>query len=384
MQQALLIRLRPAGPWRYGPADGGLDRVDTLFRSDRLYSAVTIAMRQLGFLEEWLAVTAQAPVSQVAFSSLFPFQGDSLFAIPPATAWPPSSGLVTTPSPVFLSKIRWKAAQFVPLTLLDSLFTGQPILADQWVPDAESGCLLRRDRPSSSPFRIVIRSGAAVDRLAHRSAQVHSAACVEFEPASGLWSVVRFAGEPAESAWADRIQAAFRLLADTGFGGRRTSGWGQTHAPEFQRGRWPNLLFPRLARSLEQRNGSANGHSGSQFWLLSLYSPASTDQIDWDSGDYRLATRAGVETKSLRMLTEGSVVTAHSEPVGAAVDVATEGFAHPVYRSGVALALELPAMEGPKLEEPVEQASTEEAIEEQPCPEPARDSISSGGPDDEF
>ena len=181
MQQALLIRLRPAGPWRYGPGDGGLDRVDTLYRSDRLYSAVTVAMRHLGFLEEWLAATAQSPVSAVSFSSLFPFQGDSLFAIPPATAWPPPPGLVTTPSPVFLSKIRWKAARFVPLTLIDSLLAGQPVLADQWIPDPESGCLLRRDRPSSSPFRIAIRSGAAVDRLENRSVEVHSAACVELE-----------------------------------------------------------------------------------------------------------------------------------------------------------------------------------------------------------
>ncbi len=367
MQQALLIRLRPAGPWRYGPGDGGHDRVDTLYRSDRLYSAVTGAMRQLGFLQEWLAATAQCAPSPVAFSSLFPFQGDSLFAIPPATAWPPPSGLVTTPSPVFLSKIRWKAAQFVPLALIDSLLAGQPILADQWLPDPESGCLLRRDRPSSSPFRITVRSGAAVDRLMNGSVAVHSTACVEFEAGSGLWSAVRFPDEPSESAWSSRIQAAFRLLADTGFGGRRTSGWGQTQAPEFQQGRWPNLLFPKLARTLGRRNGSTNGNGSSQFWLLSLYSPASTDQVDWAAGNYQLAVRAGAATKALRMIAEGSVIAAHSEPAGTALDVAPDGFAHPVYRSGLALTLELPRVEPHSLEEPVEQPSTEEAIDTQPC-----------------
>ncbi|HSU60819.1 MAG TPA: hypothetical protein VLI55_16015 [Bryobacteraceae bacterium] len=391
MQQALLIRLRPAGPWRYGPGDGGLDRVDTLYRSDRLYSAVTVAMRHLGFLEEWLAATAQSPVSAVSLSSLFPFQGDSLFAIPPATAWPPPPGLVTTPSPVFLSKIRWKAARFVPLTLIDSLLAGQPVLADQWIPDPESGCLLRRDRPSSSPFRIAIRSGAAVDRLENRSVEVHSAACVEFEAASGLWSVARFADEPAESAWSGRIQAAFRLLADSGFGGRRTSGWGQTHAPEFQYGRWPDLLFPRLTRTLGNRNGSSNGHGGSEFWLLSLYSPASADQIDWTSGDYSLAVRAGAETKALRMIAEGSVVAARSAPVGMAVDIAPEGFAHPIYRSGLALALELPTIEavGPAAEitEPENgcppQTETPQAEPQPTEPQPAEPS-EHGGPDDEF
>ena len=89
MQPALLIRLRPLGPWRYGPGDGSLDDVDTLFRSDRLFSAITIVMRQLGHLEEWLASTSGAAQPAVVFSSLFPFQADTLFAIPPASLWPP-------------------------------------------------------------------------------------------------------------------------------------------------------------------------------------------------------------------------------------------------------------------------------------------------------
>ncbi|HEY7304768.1 MAG TPA: hypothetical protein VH601_11670 [Bryobacteraceae bacterium] len=379
MQQALLIRLRPAGPWRYGPGDGGQDRVDTLYRSDRLYSAVTVAMRDLGFLQDWLSATAKAPPS-IAFSSLFPFQGDSLFAIPPATAWPPLPTLVSTPSPVFLSKIRWKAAQFVPVALIDSLLTGHSILADQWLPDPESGCLLRRDRPSSSPFRITTRRAAAVDRLAQNSFEIRSTACVEFEAASGLWSVVRFSDESTESEWTGRIQAAFRLLSDTGFGGRRTSGWGQTQPPEFQRAPWPGLLFPKVAQSLAQRNGFANGnHAGSQFWLLSLYSPATNDEVDWASGDYQLTLRAGGNTKLLQMVAEGSVMAARSEPVGTIMDIAADGFSHPVYRSGIALALELPAIEQQGLEEPVEQPSTEEAVDAQPCEEPPSSRTESPG-----
>jgi CRISPR type III-A-associated RAMP protein Csm4 len=302
-------------------------------------------MRDLGFLNEWLGATAQK-ASPIAFSSLFPFQSEALFAIPPATAWPPLPALVNAPSPVFLSKIRWKAAQFVPLTLIDSLLTGQAILADQWLPDPESGCLLRRDRPSSSPFRITTRYSAAVDRVSQSSFETHSAACVEFEPGSGLWSIVRFADESVESTWSGRIQAAFRLLSDTGFGGRRTRGWGQAQAPEFQRGTWPGLLLPKSARALAQQNGSRNGnHTGSQFWLLSLYAPAANDRIDWTAGSYELTLRAGAETKAVRMIAEGSVVTSQSEPAGTAVDITPDGFAHPVYRFGLALALELPSIE---------------------------------------
>jgi CRISPR type III-A-associated RAMP protein Csm4 len=344
MQQALVVRLRPRGPWRYGPGEGGLDRVDALYRSDRIYSAITAATRDLGFLEEWIHATANGS-SPVVFSSLFPFQGESLFAIPPATAWPPAPALVNTPSPVFLSKIRWKAARFVPVTLIDSLLTGQTILADQWLPDPESGCLLRRDRPSSSPFRVTTRHNAAVDRLSRKSSEAHSAACVEFETGSGLWTVARFADESAESAWSTRIQAAFRLLADSGFGGRRTHGWGHSQAPEFQQGLWPAVLFPKVARVMA-RNGHGNGaQSGSQFWLLSLYSPAPDDRNDWNTGSYELTLRVGLGTKAVRMIAEGSVIAAESEPVGKAVNVAQDGFAHPVYRSGLALALQLPSIE---------------------------------------
>lgn len=360
MLQGLLIRLRPLGPWRFGPGDGAHDRVDALYRSDRLYSALTLAMRQLGHMEEWLDVTARAEAPSIVLSSLFPFQSDTLFAIPPASLWPPPPSLITAPSPVFLTKVRWRAARFVPLSILESLFTGQNILADQWAPDAESGCLLRRDRPSSSPFRVIQRNFAAVDRLTGRSEHVARMACVEFEAGAGLWTAVRFAGKAAESAWTERIQAAFRLLADTGFGARRSSGWGQTAPPEFQHGEWPQLLMPKLKPA---RNGAGNG-SARLYWLLSLYSPAPSDNVDWSGGFYEVAVRggrvespeaSGASKKQARLIAEGSVLSATSEIIGAAVDVAPDGFAHPVYRSGLALTIPLPVLElkpEPRAEEP--------------------------------
>ncbi len=386
MQPALLIRLRPAGPWRYGPGDGASDRVDTLFRSDRLFSALTIAMRRLGYLEEWLDATARAREPQLAFGSLFPFQGETLFAIPPFTLWPPPPGQVTAPSSVFLAKLRWKTARFVPLSLIDTLATGSPVIADQWLPDPESGCLLRRDRPSASPFRTVVRRGAAVDRLSAHASSVEMTACVEFEPGAGLWTLVRYSDSGAENAWNSRVEAAFRLLADSGFGGHRSSGWGHAQAPEFERGTWPSVLLPKLSRL--SRNGSApnGGAEGAKFWLLSLFSPGITDQVDWSGGVYDIATRTGrieseirngLEKKSTRMVTEGSVLVAKATLAGAAVDVAPEGFEHAVYRSGLALALELPAVsvqtgaEVPSELRSIEEPTTEEAVIERPCDEPA-------------
>jgi CRISPR type III-A-associated RAMP protein Csm4 len=387
MQRAVLIRLRPSGPWRYGPGEGGQNRVDTLFRSDRVFSAVTLAMRDLGILDEWLDATARNARPAVTFSSLLPYQAETLFAPPPATLWPPPSSSVSTSSPVFLTKVRWKAARFVPLSVIESILTGETILADQWIADPESGCLLRRDRPNASPFRVVVRSSAAVDRITHSMTHVDACACVEFEAGSGLWVIARFADGPAESAWNDRLRGAFRLLADSGFGGRRTSGWGQTEAPEFQSGAWPALLSPKLGRIYgngrqpAEGNGTQrvdNGSEASLYWLLSLYSPSSTDSIDWTAGQYEPTVRGGriesaagpgVEKRPVRMISEGSVLAAHSEPTGVAVDVAPDGFAHPVYRSGLALALKLPALDELTLQSPVE-APAEGDFEQQPCKEP--------------
>jgi CRISPR type III-A-associated RAMP protein Csm4 len=384
MQRAVLIRLRPAGPWRYGPGEGGQNRVDTLFRSDRLYSAVTLAMRGLGFLEEWLDATARNATPAVAFSSLLPYQAETLFAPPPATLWPPPSASVSTSSPVFLTKVRWKAARFVPVSMIESILTGATILADQWIADPESGCLLRRDRPNTSPFRVVVRSTAAVDRLTHSSVHVNSCACAEFESGSGLWSVARFADAQAGSNWKDRLKGAFRLLADTGFGARRTSGWGQAEAPEFEQGAWPTLLMPKLGRSSKNGNHSAGGNGeASLYWLLSLYSPSTAENIDWAAGAYELTVRggriesklgSGAEKKTIRMIAEGSVLAARSEPIGKAVDVAPDGFAHAVYRSGLALAVKLPALDEVTLEGPVEVPPGEE-FQQRPCAGPAGSSL---------
>jgi CRISPR type III-A-associated RAMP protein Csm4 len=278
---------------------------------------------------------------------------------------------------VFLAKIRWTAVRFAPLTLLESILSSQAILVDQWMLDPESGCLLRRDRPSVSPFRVAMRTSAAVDRVTQSAVRAYGLACVEFEPDSGLWCVARYLDFAAEARWADRVKGCFRLLADSGFGARRSSGWGQAEEPGFQQGTWPNLLMPKLARI--SSNGDQNGTAGepSFYWLLSLYSPAPRDAIDWSGGDYRLTTRggrvdsaarAGAQKKAVQMIVEGSVLAAREEPIGAAIDVSLDGFVHPVYRGGFAVALELPRAGEPDIA-PVEIPSDEEALEPRPCAE---------------
>jgi len=321
----LIIRLRPSGPWRIGPDSGDRDRVDRIYHSDSLYSAVTSAMSRLDMLDTWLDATARAPEPAVRFSSCFPYQGDTLLVVPPRNLWPPP------PS----SKVRWKGARFVPLSVVESLAAGKPLSEDGWIVDGPSECLLPFGTPQMpGPFRVSVRSSAAVDREGE-SVSPHSTACLEFTPGSGLWCAVHFNNSAGQEQWTAPITAAFRLLCDSGFGGKRSQGWGRAEMPEISQG------------GIQVHGNGGENHA---YWLLSLFHPAASDAVEWSQGNYALTTRGGrVESderwgdykKQTRMVAEGSVLVASAEPRGSAADVAPEGFPHPVYRSGFALAIRI-------------------------------------------
>jgi CRISPR type III-A-associated RAMP protein Csm4 len=333
MPSGLLIRLRPAGPWRIGPDSGDRDRVDRIFHSDSLYSAVTSAMARLETLDEWIEATARAPEPAVRFSSCFPYQGDTLLVVPPRNLWPPP------PS----SKVRWKGARFVPLSIVESLASGRPLAEDGWMIDGPSECLLPFSSPAApGPFRVAVRSSAGVDRDG-AGVSPHSTACLEFTPGSGLWCAVQFSDDAARERWTAPLTAAFRLLSDSGFGGKRSQGWGRAEMPEITEG----LV------TIQANDVSANPEADRGFWLLSLFHPAASDAVDWSQGNYSLTTRGGrVESdarwgdhkKQTRMVSEGSVLVAPAQPQGSAADVAPDGFPHPVYRAGFALAIEIPLL----------------------------------------
>jgi CRISPR/Cas system CSM-associated protein Csm4 (group 5 of RAMP superfamily) len=86
-------------------------------------------------------------------------------------------------------------------------------------------------------------------------------------------------------------------------------------------------------------------------WLLSLFTPAPTDSVDWRRGSYTAVARGGrVDSpagsgelkKQIQMVAEGSVLYAEATPRGSAANVAPDGFAHPVFRAGFAVAIPLP------------------------------------------
>jgi CRISPR type III-A-associated RAMP protein Csm4 len=404
MKPALTVKLRPTGPWRIGPDTGARNRVDAIYHSDSLYSAVASAMARMGMLEEWLDATARAGAPSVAFSSCFPYVEEVRFVTPPRTVWPPRS-------PAMMSAhVRWKSARFIPLDMVRVVLSGKAPDENHWSVDGASGCLMPGQR--QGPFRASLRWNAAVDRLTGATDR-HSVGCMEFRAGCGLWTVVAFTGEAARDRWQDPVKAAFRWLADSGFGGERSRGWGRAEAPEFVEGMLPELIlaqdlttqdlttpdltaqgpdvFPPLqeppqepppvveppevpqlpdtdpepqlpppdpeplpaapATAAATATTETAAPALTAHWLLSLFSPAAGDAVEWTRGSYTLLERggrvdspagSGALKKQLRMVSEGSVLYAPSAPQGAAPDVAPDGFAHPVFRAGFALSIPLP------------------------------------------
>lgn len=334
MNPALLIRVRPSTPWRIGPETGSGSEAAPILHSDAVYSAVTLALGQLGLMEEWLEASAQpfrAPA--VRFTSAYPWQRSYLYVPPPEGIWPPES-----PS----SRVRWKGARLVPASVVAALVRAETLNEEQWEVDGPSGCLTpANSRSATGPFRYVRRSCAAVDRPTGGQAAPYQVTCLQFAPASGLWCAALFANPVSYAVWAPRLQAAFRLLADSGLGGLRSRGFGRARGVDFQAGPLPELLF-----------GPAGVPAGrSAYWLLSLFSPADDDAISWDAGDYRLIRRGGrvgppsgrgQRKLTSRMVAEGSVLVCGKPPAGRVWNVAPQGCLHPVYRAGYAVAIPIP------------------------------------------
>ncbi|MBI4891805.1 MAG: hypothetical protein HY821_14360 [Acidobacteria bacterium] len=333
MNPALLIRLRPSTPWRLAPASGAGLEATPVLHSDSLYSAVTLAFDQLNLLEEWLNATA-APYAApaVRFTSAFPWQRSYLYVPPPAGLWPPRGAS---------AKVRWKGASLIPSSVVAALLRGETVSEDQWAVDGPSGCLVpAASRSATGPFRFVLRSSAAVDRVTGGHVEPHAASCVQFAPASGLWCAAQFSNPTTYAVWAPKLQAAFRLLADSGVGGMRSRGFGRSRSVDFQPGLLNELLL-----------GAAAPASSGAWWLLSLMNPGAHDEVNWSAGHYELTSRtgrvgsrhgAGRQKLTTRMVREGSVLVSPQAPGGRVLDVAPEGCAHPVYRAGYAVSLPIP------------------------------------------
>ena len=255
MHPALVVRFRPAGPWRIGPDSGARNRVDRIYHSDSLlFGGIRTPWRGWGgWRNGWRRPSGTRKAPAVRFSSCFPYLEDA--ALRGSAA-----------EPLAASRRRRRCAGRVR-----GLCRWR-----WWRPAGEraaaEGERLARGRPEPVPAAGGMRRSATgrsvrpcartprVDRRTGRRRWSHDTACLEFAPGGGLWAVVAFADEEAESQWKEAVRAALRLLADTGLGGERSIGWGRSDGSGVQRGR--SAGHDPAAQAIRAAGGGARRRRG--------------------------------------------------------------------------------------------------------------------------
>ena len=280
-------------------------------------------------LDEWLAATASVRRSRQCASV-------RVFRIRTRRCWSRRRKSVAAAA-VVQGSLERRALR--ALGVVESLAAGKALSEDGWTVDGDSECLLPfATPPVPGPFRVSVRSSAAVDRDGD-AVTPHSAACLEFTPGSGLWCVCQFSDDAARERWTEPLTAAIRLLAIPDSAASVRGVGAARRCPSSATG-WANFTFLRANRRTA-RTGCSRCSTR----------PPRTRSIG--QGNYSLTTRGGrVESearwgdpkKHTRMVAEGSVLVAAAEPRGAAADVAPDGFPHPVYRAGFALAIPIPLL----------------------------------------
>lgn len=187
-----------------------------------------------------------------------------------------------------------------------------------------------------------------VDRV-NSASNIFHAGRARFAPGCGLWFGIQWPNPDMSVAdrggltFREALQSTLELLGDDGIGGERSAGYG-AFAPSWEDG------------EIHLRDPQPGGIA----WLLSRYLPARAELpacLDHENAAYRLVRIGGwarslngpdQRRKQIHLLTEGSLVAWPSSPAVGRVEnlrpeyPASEGdFPHPVWRSGLALAVGL-------------------------------------------
>ncbi|MCY4409516.1 MAG: hypothetical protein OXC27_03550 [Caldilineaceae bacterium] len=188
-----------------------------------------------------------------------------------------------------------------------------------------------------------------VDRI-NSASNIFHAGRTRFAPGCGLWFGVQWrdpdtaVGDQSGLSYREGLEQSLAILGDEGIGGERNAGYG-AFAPAWAWG--AEFHLPDL-------------QSGSIAWLLSRYLPAPAE-IPQCLSDTRAAYKlvrvggwaralqgADQRRKQIHLLTAGSLIKwPSSSPVGTVADLqpqyaeSARDFPHPVWRSGLAMAVGL-------------------------------------------
>ncbi len=186
-----------------------------------------------------------------------------------------------------------------------------------------------------------------VDRI-NSASNIFHAGRTRFAPGCGLWFGVQWrdpdtaVGDRSGLSYREGLEQSLAFLGDEGIGGERNAGYGAFTS------KWGAAFHLR------------DPQSGGIAWLLSRYLPAPAE-IPQSLGDPRTAYKlvrvggwaralqgADQRRKQINFLTEGSLIAwPSSAPAGAIADLRPQyaesagSFPHPVWRSGLAVAVGL-------------------------------------------
>jgi len=343
--QTMVYPLRPRAPFHFGVRGVGVEATALTARSDTLFSALCITLRELCDHAELERFVSQFPTRKdpnrdppLLLSAGLPYAGDLRFYPRPLL---PVPGLEDDPA----EQKHQKKITLVSETIFRAWVSGGDVLQHYDRPDRRN--LLHGERVwVTADERVVLTDRfldedtgqvrmwavgdvprVTVDRVSSGSS-VYQAGRVRFAPGAGLYLLVVWRGD----GWRDRFWDVLQVLGDAGIGGERSSGYG--------------LFTP-----LEPQPVDLPDLGGADRWvtLSSCWPLPGQEGILGPGAAYRLENRRGwmdspegrnLRRKSVHMLEPGSVLRALTGQAvyGGLANVTPKIFdAHKVWRYGLAL-----------------------------------------------
>ena len=345
--QTMAYPLQPRAPFHFGVRGVGVEATALTARSDSLFSALCITLRELYGLDALERFLTQFPTRAnpnrdppLLLSAGLPYAGGIRFYPRPLL---PVPGLEGAPA----EQKHQKKITFVSETIFRAWVGGDDVLqhydrsedgnllhgervwvtADERASLSKSKRFLDEDTGQPRMWTVGDVPRVTVDRISS-SSSVYQAGQVRFAPGAGLYLLVVW----QDDGWRDRFWELLQVLGDAGIGGERSSGYG--------------LFTP-----LEPFPVDLPGMEGSSRWmtLSSCWPLPGQEGILGPGAAYHLENRRGwmdspdgrnLRRKSVRMIEPGSVLqTLPDQAVcGGLADVTPDIFTtHPVWRYGLAL-----------------------------------------------
>jgi CRISPR-associated protein Csm4 len=321
-------------PAHFGELGIGLEQTSERVRSDTLFSAWVIAYIQLfGESEATQLFERLNSAHNLPFrlSSTFIYHqrnGEDIYYLPRPAKFPAHYPLGQD---LEFSK-DYKKLSFLPLRIWR-----------KWYQEEEFEQKDIRDLGGKygETFKLETLPKISVDRTTS-SANLYHTGFVRYRSdnnPSGLYFLICFLDEDLElqKKLEDRLKASLYWLGDEGIGGERSSGAGRFEP-----------TWHELTKEWQELIDFDHGDFHS---LISLFWDENLDDGFLDSASYELLERGGwissyfsgkqQRRKTLRMFLEGSTFT--TKPVGKLANVTPTDADHAVYRSGIALSLQIKA-----------------------------------------